>query len=148
MNEYIIGAGAVLTAGNDAKITPATLHAEVSAGVSAIARAVAVDFESTSEERLSRMLLVSQGWNRTRFEREVTAGLLESRVCSLADVLLTLAAATGEREVHLFAHWLPTASTLGALESNGVRLVVHPLETIEQAALVEDQSYRRITRAA
>jgi hypothetical protein len=113
-----------------------------------MAKAVAVDFESTSEERLRRMLLVSQGWNRTRFEREVTAGLIESRVCSLADVLISLASATGESEVHLFAHWLPQPSTTEALQSKGVRLVVHPLETIERAALVEAQTYRLITRAA
>ena len=153
MNEYIIGAGAVLTAGDDAKITPATLHAEVSAGVAGIAKAVAVDFEGTSEERLRRLLLVGSGWNRKRFDTGVTAGLMASRACSFADVLAALAEAAGEGEVHLFAHWLPLAATTADLQARNVRLVVHPLESIERAALIEDQAFRRwegrpLTRAA
>ena len=153
MSEYIIGAGAVLTAGDVAKIIPATLHAEVATGVYAIAKAVAVDFEGTGEERLRRLLLIGQGWDRRRFETGVTAGLLANRTCSLSDVLAALAEATGEEEVHLFAHWLPLPATSAGLHARGIRLIVHPLESIERAALVEDQAYRRLegrafTRAA
>jgi len=153
MSEYIIGAGAVITAGDDAKVTQATLHAEVAAGVSAIAKAVAVDFEGTSEDRLRRLLLIGQGWDRRRFETGVTDALLSGRTCSLSDVLVALAEATGEEEVHLFAHWLPLAATTAGLQAHGIRLVVHPLESIERAALIEDQAYRRwegraLTRAA
>ena len=143
MSEYIIGAGAVLTAGDNAKITPAALHAEVGFGLAAIAKAVAIDFEGTSEARLQRIVVVGQGWNRSAFQREVTAPLAQSRECSLADVFVALAEATGEKEVHLFAHWMPAAETLQALGARGIGLVVHPVEAIERAALVEERCFRR-----
>lgn len=153
MSEYIIGAGAVLTAGDNAKITPAALHAEVGDGVAAIARAVAVDFEGTSEARLQRLVVVGQGWNRSAFQREVTVPLAATRECSLADVLIALAEATGQAEVHLFAHWMPSVPTLEALQQHGIGLVLHPVEAIERASLVEEQCFRRwegrrLTRAA
>lgn len=153
MSEYIIGAGAVLTAGDNAKITPAALHAEVGDGVSAIAHAVAIDFEGTSEARLQRLVVVAQGWNRSGFQREVTSPLATTRECTLADVLVALAQATGQTEIHLFAHWTPGEPTLEALQRRGIGLVLHPVEAIERAALIEEQCFRRwegrrLTRAA
>ena len=75
--------------------------------------------------------------------RPARAPLAQSRECSLADVFVALAEATGEKEVHLFAHWMPAAETLEALGARGIGLVVHPVEAIERAALVEERCFRR-----
>jgi hypothetical protein len=61
----------------------------------------------------------------------------------LADVISTLAAATGSREVHLFAHWLLDDATSSALEKSGIRVLAHPLEDIGQAALISGQRFER-----
>lgn len=46
MNDYVIGSGAVLTAGPNASIAAATLHAQTDAAIAAGVRAALVDFES------------------------------------------------------------------------------------------------------
>lgn len=143
MEEYLIGAGAVLTAGAAASILPAMLHAKTSPGIAAGAGAVAVDFEGGGQGELSRVLVVAPHWNRPRFEREVVSRLLARATCTLADVLTELAAATGSREVHLFARWSPDDVTLAALRRNGVGLVAHPLEAIHRAALICGQDVTR-----
>jgi hypothetical protein len=45
--------------------------------------------------------------------------------------------------VHLFARWSPEAAMSAGLAIAGVRLVTHPLESIEQAALVSGQRLSR-----
>jgi hypothetical protein len=58
-----------------------------------------------------------------------------------------LAQAAGSEEVHLFAHWLPDEATCAALESDGIALVCHPLESIHAASLICGQR-RELWKAA
>lgn len=141
--DYIIGAGAILETGESGSITPATLHAQVDPALAGGVAAAAVDFEGTCAERMQRLLVVAQGWDAGRFRRTISEPLRARRICTLADVLLVLAEKTGSAEVHLFAHWLPDDATCSRLAGAGVRLVVHPLESIRAAALVAGQRCRR-----
>ncbi len=143
MDEYLIGAGAILTAGPEASISSATLHAQVESGLARRVEAAVIDFEATQPTEVTRVLLVVQGWSGARFRGEVVRRLLERRECTLADVISTLAEAAGTREVHLFAHWLLDAASAEALEARGLQVVAHPLEAIGQAALVSGQRVER-----
>lgn len=143
MDEYFIGAGAVLTAGPAASIAGATLHAQPERGLAGQVQAALIDFEATQLGQLSRILIVAAGWSGVRFQAEVVRRLLAARECALADVISTLAEATGAAEVHLFAHWVPDKATADILAARGVRVVAHPLEAIGQAALVSGQRVRR-----
>ncbi|HEY9179743.1 MAG TPA: hypothetical protein VIO32_03425 [Candidatus Baltobacteraceae bacterium] len=142
--DYIIGAGAILEAGEAASITPATLHAEVDRALAERARVLAVDFEGTSPAAMQRLLIVAGGWNGAQFRSEVTDRLREQRTCTLADVLLTLAAQARTDEVHLFAHWFPDEQTCSELQARGIRIVSHPVESIRAASLVSGQRVRRV----
>jgi hypothetical protein len=143
MDEYLIGAGAILTAGPAASISSATLHAQVEGGLAQRVGAAIIDFEATQAVEVSRLLLVAQGWSGARFRADVVRRLLERRECTLADVISTLAEATGTSEVHLFAHWPLDQASAEALEERGLRVVAHPLEAIGQAALVSGQRVER-----
>ena len=140
--DYIIGAGAILETGEAGTITPATLHAQVDAALAPRVTVAAVDFEGTSMQRMQRLLVLAQGWNGAQF-RCVGERLRERHVCTLADVLCTLAEQAQTTEVHLFAHWLPDEQTCEALSSRGLSLVSHPLESIRAASLVTGQRLRR-----
>ncbi|MBV8491216.1 MAG: hypothetical protein JO199_11870 [Candidatus Eremiobacteraeota bacterium] len=141
MKEYLIGAGAVLTAGPSASISGATLHAETDGELRV--RAAMVDFEGGSATELSQIVILAAGWRSSQFQQEVVQPLLARGECSLVDVLDLLARATRAEEVHLFARWLPDEAMLGGLARRGVRVVAHPLETIGQAALVSGQRFCR-----
>lgn len=141
--EYIIGAGAILETGESGAITPATLHADVGAPLAESVRAAAIDFEGTAEASLQRLLILTQGSNAAAFRSAVSEPLRAQRVCTLADVLSALAAASGCGQVHLFAHWLPSEETCKALAARGIELVCHPLESVRAAALVSGQRCRR-----
>jgi hypothetical protein len=143
MDEYFIGAGALLTAGPAASISRATLHAQTEDGLGGRVEAALIDFEATRATELSRLLIVAAGWNGSQFEAEVVCRLLSRGDCTLADVIETLAEATGAETIHLFAHWQPDEATCAALEQRGVRILVHPLEAIGQAALVSGQRIER-----
>lgn len=143
MSEYLIGAGAVLTAGPESSIAEATLHAQTDPQLAAQVEAAVIDFEAATPEELSRIVIVAAGWCGSRFRAEVVRPLLALRECALADVVVVLAKATAVSEVHLFARWLPSETMLGALASEGVRLISHPLESIDQAALVSGQRRSR-----
>jgi hypothetical protein len=143
MDEYFIGAGALLTAGPSGSIAGATLHAQTEAGLAARVKAAVIDFEATKLGELSRVLVVAAGWSGPRFRNEVVSRLLADDECSLADVMAVLAEAAGTQEIHVFAHWLPDDETLGTLEKRGIRVVAHPLEAIGQAALVCGQRVGR-----
>jgi hypothetical protein len=143
MDEYLIGAGAVLTAGPESSISRATLHAQTDARLAAHVKAAVIDFEATTPRELSRIVIVAAGWTRGRFESEVISKLLDRRECSLGAVITLLAEAAGTPEIHLFARWLPEVATLAELEASNVRLVLHPLESISQVALVSGQHFRR-----
>jgi hypothetical protein len=143
MSEYLIGAGAVLTAGAAASIAGATLHAQTDSGAAETIRAAVMDFEAPSSHELSRIVIVAAGWTPRRFEAEVITPLLERGECTLADVIEQLADATGSRELHLFARWLPDAELATSLRDKGVSLVANPIEAIEQAALVCGQRLNR-----
>lgn len=134
--DYIIGAGAILQAGQNGTISPATLHAAVDPALGAGVAVAAIDFESSSPERLQRLVVALAGWDAARFAREVSAPLLARAECSLAGVLQQLADAAGTRRVDLFANWLPGESTVTALVQAGIELVAHPLEAIQAASLV------------
>ena len=143
MSEYLIGAGAVLTAGAAASIAGATLHAQTDSPAAGEIRAAVIDFEAASPQELSRILLVAAGWSPNRFESEVIEPLLACGECTLADVMERLAQATGTRELHVFARWLPDLNLAGTLREKGVSLVGHPIEAIERAALVCGQRLNR-----
>lgn len=143
MDEYFIGAGAVLTAGPSASITGATLHAQTEGGLAGQVEAALIDFEATTATELSRILIVAAGWSGARFEAEVVSRLLSQRECGLADIISTLAQATCAEEIDLFAHWVPDEATLALLKERGVRVRAHPLEALGQAALVSGQRVGR-----
>jgi hypothetical protein len=142
MDEYFIGAGALLTAGPSASITGATLHAQPDPGLADVEAAV-VDFEAGRVAEVSRLLIVAGGWSPGRFHGEVVERLLERRECGLADVVAILAEATGAGQVHLFARWAPDYETTAFLRARGVEVLVHPIEAIGQAALVSGQRVAR-----
>lgn len=143
MDEFFIGAGALLTAGPAGSIAAATLHAQPEDGLGRAVRAAVVDFEGTQSGELTRLLIAAAGWTASRFRVGVIEPLLERRECSLADVIATLAEACAARDVHVFARWTPDAVTSARLSDAGVRLVAHPLEAIGQAALVSGQRLQR-----
>jgi hypothetical protein len=143
MNDYLIGAGALLTAGPESSIAGATLHAQTDALLAGQVRAALVDFEAADPDELSRIVIMATGWRRARFDAEVIQPLTSRRECSLADVIAALASAIGESEVHLFARWLPGADMARDLQRRGIGLVAHPLEAIAQAALVTGQRFAR-----
>jgi hypothetical protein len=143
MDEYFIGAGALLTAGPKASITGATLHAQTQPGLAGLVEAALIDFEATEAAELSRILIVAAGWSGARFRAEVVGRLLAQRECALADVIATLAEATGAAAVHIFARWLLDEATSDLLAKRGVRVLAHPLEAIGQAALVSGQRLER-----
>jgi hypothetical protein len=143
MNDYVIGSGAILTAGPEASIAGATLHAQTDASIAPCVQAALVDFESSSLADLSKVIILAAGWNAARVKGELVAPLLSRGACTLADVLETLARAAAVREVHVFARWLPDDLMTAALGRSGVTLVAHPLESIRQAALICGQSYSR-----
>ena len=88
-------------------------------------------------------MVVATGWNRGRVRAELIDPLLARQACTLADVIGLLAQGAQIAEVHLFARWLPDDVLTAALARDGVILVVHPLESIRQAALICGQSYSR-----
>ena len=143
MNDYVIGSGAVLTAGPQASIAGATLHAQTDATIAAGVRAALVDFESGSLTELSKLVVFATGWNGARVKAELVAPLLVRGECTLADVVALLAHAAQTPEVHVFARWLPDDMLTAALRREGVTLVAHPIESIRQAALISGQSYVR-----
>jgi hypothetical protein len=143
MDEYLIGAGAILAAGSGGLITPATLHAQTEPELAPRVGAALVDFEAARVTELSRLLVLAAGWSWPRFRVAVVDRLLERRDCSLADVVAALAEATGVSEVHLFAHWQPDDETTAALQERGICVVAHPIEAIRQAALVCGQRLER-----
>ncbi len=152
MDEYIIGAGAMLAGGLQATITGTKVHAEVSARVASRARAIAIDFESTRglagqpASDVQRLLIVAAGWAASTFQASVTGRLLHSGLCGVGDVLRALSDGTGQREVHLFAHWIPDDLLVGALRREGIELIAHSLDEIRRAALIADQAYTRWER--
>ncbi len=143
MDEYLIGAGALLTAGPDASIACATLHAQTDRHLAETVKAAIVDFESAHPAELSRIIAMISGSSRRYFREAVVEPLLERRECSLAEVIGQVARAAGTPEIHLFARWSPDAQMDVELAAAGVRMVLHPLESIEQAALVCGQRLSR-----
>jgi hypothetical protein len=143
MDEYFIGAGALLTAGPSASITAATLHAQTEAGLAAKLDVALIDFEASRPDELSKILIVAAGWSGARFRAEVVGRLIERRECGLGDVIGILAEATGAREVHMFAHWRLDETTSARLAGQGIRVLAHPLEAIGRAALVSGQRLAR-----
>jgi hypothetical protein len=145
MNQYIIGAGAILTAGPTASITPATLHAQTEASLAEAVRAGLVDFESSSLADLSKLVVFATGWSGHDVRDRLISPLVERRVCSLADVLGALGAAANASEVHIFARWLPDETMAATLAQLGITLVAHPLEAVRQAALVCARGFTRLS---
>jgi hypothetical protein len=143
MDEYFIGAGALLTAGPAATIRGASLHAQPGAALARQISAGLIDFESAGPDELSRLLIVAAGWSGSRFYAEVVARLLALGECGLSDVIAALADAVQTTEIHLFARWSPDQATLASLEKSGIRIRSHPLEALGQAALVSGQRVER-----
>jgi len=143
MEEYLIGAGALLTAGPAATIRQATLHAQPLGVLARQVSAALIDFESAGPDELSRLLIVAAGWTGSRFQAEVVSRLLALRECGLGDVIGTLADAVETKEVHLFARWSPDQTTPDSLEKSGIRIISHRLEALGQVALVSGQRVER-----
>ncbi|MDQ2865839.1 MAG: hypothetical protein M3R51_06395 [Candidatus Eremiobacteraeota bacterium] len=143
MNDYVIGSGAVLSAGAEATITAATLHAQTDPGLAPSVKAAIFDFEATAHGDLTRVVLLTAGSNARAFHAAVSRPLIERRENSLAEVLSLLAAAAGTTEVHVFARWFPDDMLVASLRRDGVTLVAHSLDSVRQAALISGQTYRR-----
>ena len=143
MEEYLIGAGALLTAGPSATISGATLHAQPGFDLAHQVSAAVVDLESAGPEEISRLLIVAAGWSGSRFHREVVSELLAQRECGLSDVIETLAWATQTDEIHLFVRWQPDEAMTAALGRKGIRVASHSLEALGQASLVSGQRIER-----
>jgi hypothetical protein len=143
MDEYVIGAGALLTAGPAASIAGATLHAQTEAGLAVQVKAAVIDFEAVRLGDASHVLIVAAGWSGARFRAEVVSRLLSQRECGLADVMTILAEATGAEDIHVFAHWLADDESVAGLAQHGIRVICHPIEAIGQAALVCGQRVGR-----
>lgn len=143
MNDYVIGSGALLSAGPSATVRNATLHAQTDPALAGQVKAALVDFEASSVAELSRVVILAAGWHGRRFASEVVQPLLQELECTLAVVLSKLAVAVGVDEVHIFARWIPDDVLSTALRRYGVRLVAHPLEAIERAALISGQAVTR-----
>jgi hypothetical protein len=144
MNDYFVGAGAVLTAGPKAGIAGAALHAQTDASVARVVRAVLVDFESSALGDLSKVVVAGVGWNAAAVRSRLIEPLTARGACSLADVLETLSRGMQVDEIHIFSRWLPDELLTAGLWARRIRLVAHPLEAIRQAALVSGQSYTRL----
>jgi hypothetical protein len=141
--DYIIGAGAILESGENGTITPANLHAHVDAALAQSVKALAIDFESSTLNELSRLLIVAPGWNAATFRQRISEQLPHQQTCTLGDVLCLLGQSIGTIEVHVFAHWLPDDTTCAQLKAAGITIVCHPLESIAAAAVVSGQRARR-----
>lgn len=141
MNDYVIGSGALFTAGPTGGVAAATLHAKTDPTLAPSVRAALVDFESDSAGALSQVLVMAAGWNGRRFEAEIVRPLMGRGECSLVDILGLLAHEVQTNEVHVFARWLPDEVMTAALRRRGVGIVAHPLESIEQAALISGQRF-------
>jgi hypothetical protein len=142
MNDYVIGSGAVLTAGPAGSIAAATLHAQTDVAIASGVSAAVVDFESPSADDLSKIVIVASRWTASRANRELIEPLLARSTATLADVIELLGRSTGA-EVHLFARWLPDELLAASLRRAGVTLICHALEDIRQAALISGQRYTR-----
>jgi hypothetical protein len=143
MDGYIIGSGAMLTAGPKASIRAAALHAQTDPTLASRAIAVAVDFEGAGQAELTQLLLVAVGWDAKRFESDVVRPLLTLGMATTADVLTQLARSTGMVRIDLFAGWAPDASLTEALAEHDIELIAHPLEAIASAALITSEKYKR-----
>lgn len=143
MSDYLIGSGAILTAGPRSTIAAATLHVQTDALLAHSVRAAVVDFESGPEACVQRIVAIAAGWSQARFQAAVVPQLLRRGDCTLASVMAVLQEATRASQVHLFARWLPSAEMLAQLSSNGTPLVVLPLESLRQAALISGQRFTR-----
>jgi hypothetical protein len=143
MNDYVIGSGAVLSAGPNGGIAAASLHAQTEPLIARRVRAAVVDFESSRLSDLSKVVVVVAGWNAARVRSDLVTPLVARGACTLAEVTETLARAAGSDEVHFFAHWLPDEMMVSALGRAGVTAVTYPLEAIRQAALICGQKYSR-----
>jgi hypothetical protein len=143
MNDYLIGSGAVVTAGPSATITSATLHAQTDPALALQAKAVVVDFEGTAAHEITSLVAIGKGWTPARVTSRLIEPLLAAGECSLADLLALLATAAQASELHLFARWMPDELTTTVLRRAGIEVIVHPLEAIRQAALISGQRYSR-----
>jgi hypothetical protein len=121
------------------------MHAKVDPFLARRAKAIAVDFESPRQADLDRLVLLVAGWTTGRFHDLVVEPLAARGQASLGQVLAACAVACGQREVQLFARWLPDRALCAEIAEFGVELVVHPLESIERAALVSGQRFSRFT---
>lgn len=139
---YIIGAGAMLTAGDQSTIARATLHAQVFDGHAEGSTALVVDFESSRASELTRLLILGVGLSPRSFHQGVTSRLVGSGDCDLGRVIVLLAAGLQTRRIHWFARWTPSEAVLQNLKAQSITLVVKPLEAIARAALVIERSYK------
>ena len=141
METYLIGGGAILEAGERSSITRVTLHAQLT--VPQVApKAVLIDFESGSKSELRRLVALGSGMTAERFETTVTARLLETGVCALADVAAILAREVQSADVHLFARWTPDEQVASGFAARGMRLHAHSLEEIDRAAVIAEHRFR------
>jgi len=140
MEEYFIGSGAILEAGERSKITGASLHAQLVSDCRP--SAVLVDFEGGSLLEVRRLLALVSGFSVGRFEATVSTRLLAAGACGFDDVVRILAEGSDVSEVHLYARWVPDESVLSGLAARGVTLQVHPLEEISRAALIAEHRFQ------
>ena len=140
MDTYLIGGGAILETGPRSTITRAMLHAQVCRPTD-LGGVVFIDFESGSLSEMRRVVAIGAGMSAEHFAGTVTPALQTAGVCDLEDVAAMVGDALGTRQVDVFARWAPSPELRRAFIARGLDLRFHPLESIEQAALVADHRF-------
>ncbi|MDQ6826460.1 MAG: hypothetical protein M3Z14_04570 [Candidatus Eremiobacteraeota bacterium] len=140
--DYIIGAGAMLTAGGETSIARATLHAQTIDLDARNTKGMVIDFEASRPAELRRLLILGVGLSPQSFHDGVTKRLIGCGCCGLEQVIALLAEGLHTAEIYWCARWSPNDMVLRYLGSRGIKLVVRPLETIARAALVIERSFQ------
>ncbi len=134
MSRFLVGAGVQIDLHDPTLLLPARLHVRTDPRVAAGVGAALFDFEGIAAP--DRVVLLAAGWELARVRAQLVPLLLARRRPALDDLLADLARATGERELHVFARWLPPLTLAARLRRRGVTLLAHPVEIVEAAALV------------
>lgn len=134
MSRFLVGAGVQIDLHDPTLLVPARLHVRTDPRLVSGVGAALFDFEGIAAP--ARVVLLAAGWELARVRACLLPSLLPRRRPVLLDLLADLARATGQRELHVFARWLPSLTLAARLRRHGVTLLAHPIEIVEAAALV------------
>ena len=142
MNDYVIGAGAVLTAGPTATSRERHFTLKPMRSLAPTVRAALIDFESSSRAELTKVVVMATGWNARRVKDDLVAPLLARGECSLTDILVSLAEQRNPRSPRLRAVARRRRNDRGG-QPGGRLARLAPLEAIRRAALISGQTFSR-----